>query len=194
MYRQMKRRQHSQLVFREDTMQGQIIGEQVQAVQYFLQGLAYFEENVLPKKQRLIKQLRKIREKKEKQLEEQVFYAITTRKASLEWLNNHIGTMPQEKKITIIVLEYFKDSSITSEYIKAYLDRGKSTKKSVEIISIEFREHDYIVQLEDEYNQSFSYKSLSRYYRKKIQHIALTKLSLMEEEVLEEYYASRYMV
>lgn len=175
-------------------MEGKIIGDQSQTVQYFLQGIGYFEENVLPKKQRLVKQLRAMRDKRNTQDKDRIIYVISTRKSSLKWLKMQMERMNEDKKITIIVLDYFKESTITTQYIKAYLDRGKNEAKALDFICIEFSEHDYITQLEDEYSQTFSYKSLSRYYRKKLQQIALQRLSLIDDEVLEAYYASRYMV
>lgn len=182
--------------FKEERMQGHIVGDQSRTANYFLQGLEYYEENVLPKKQHLIKKLRKLRAKQKGQVQTEyhAYYVVTTKKNSLKWLKYQLSEFCKHKKIVVVVLEYFKDSSITSSYIKAYLERGNEGINIHQIICIEFQENDHIVQIDDEYNDTFSYMSLSRYYRKKLQHITMNRLLLMDEEVLEEYYASRYLV
>ncbi len=54
-----------------------------------------------------------------------------------------------------------KIAPFTSSYIKAYLERGNEGINIHQIICIEFQENDHIVQIDDEYNDTFSYMSLS---------------------------------
>ncbi len=181
-------------------MSQKIIGDQSLTVNYFLQGLVYVEENELPKKQRLMAQIQKVKVRRKLKNGENVqegksvLYAITTRQASLEWLKSQLMFQSEDTHIICIVLDFFKDSAITTEYIKAYLHRGQEINKKMTFYCVEHREDDYMQQIEDEYNGTFSYKSLSRYYQKKIQEVMVVQLSVMEEEILEAYYASRYMV
>ena len=177
-------------------MEGYIIGDQSYTTNYFLQGLEYYFDFVLPKKPQLLKKIEKLKAKQKEDIQNAYhkYYVITTRKESLGWLKNQLNKDNGQYKNIIIVLEYFKDSSISSAYIKTYLERGNEQINIHQIICIEFNENDHIIQIEDEYNQMFSYNSLSRGYRKKLQYITLNRLMLMEEEVLEEYYANRYMV
>jgi Zn/Cd-binding protein ZinT len=97
----------------------------------------------------------------------------TTRKESIDYISDVINQKQNSgfdiEQIVIVIVDYFKDSMIRSKYIKGNILRGNKTKSSPIYIFVEFNELDQIIQIEDEYNQSFSYKELSRHYKKQLQ-------------------------
>ena len=138
---------------------------------YFAKGLDYVNSTPLKKKSFSLK---KNESKKEaSQVNEYITIIGTTRKESIDFIANVISQKQSSgfaiDQILIVILDYFKDSMIRSKYIKGKLLRGNKTKLLPVYIFVEFNELDKIIQIEDEYNQSFSYKGLSRHYKKQLQ-------------------------
>jgi hypothetical protein len=125
----------------------------------------------------------------------------TTEKDSLEWLKSYIDSLEGQKKTILLVLvDYFRDSMITHTYIKQSLLRGNTVIDLDEVVWVEFNEQDHITRIEDSYDHRYSYKRLSRNYKKKIdQVIGILEMNTHHKETTKgkqrgKAYANRSMV
>lgn len=141
------------------------------AAKYFVKGLKYIK-SMPPKKNRFSGNKKNLSNEGIK-AKEYIIIIGTTRKESIDYISGVINQKQSSgfdlNQIVIVIVDYFKDSMIRSKYIKGKILRGNKTKSSPIYVVVEFNELDQIIQIEDEYNQSFSYKELSRHYKKQLQ-------------------------
>jgi len=141
------------------------------AAKYFVKGLEYVK-SMPPKKNRFSGDKKNLSHEGVK-AKEYITIIGTTRKESIDYISEVINQKQNSgfdiNQIVIVIVDYFKDSMIRSKYIKGKILRGNKTKSSPIYVFVEFNELDQIIQIEDDYNQSFSYKELSRHYKKQLQ-------------------------
>lgn len=148
-----------------------IIHDNSHAAKYFVKGLDYV--NSLPRKKKGFKREKTPQDDKGFVNQECLIIIGTTRKSSIDFIADMLiqkqSTGLKMDQIMIVIVDYFKDSMIRSKYIKGKLLRGNKTKESPFYVFVEFNEVNQIIMIEDDYNQSFSYKDLSRHYKKQLQ-------------------------
>lgn len=150
-----------------------IIHDNSDSAKYFVKGLDYVKS--MPLKKKRFTEPDKLGASTENRDIEYITIIGTTRKESIDYIGHVIrqkqGAGYDIDQMLIVILDYFKDSMIRSKYIKGKLLRGNKTKLSPVYIFVEFNEFDQITLIEDEYNQRFSYKDLSRHYKKQLQQV-----------------------
>lgn len=146
-----------------------IIHNNSDAALYFAKGLDFVSH--LPEKKSLFVKKTKD-DNREVNNEILVTFIADTRKESIDFVSEMIVKKQKAgvelNKMLVVIVDYFKDSMIRSKYIQGKLLRGNKTKLSPSYIFVEFNEADKIIQIEDEYNQCFSYKDLSRGYKRQL--------------------------
>lgn len=188
------------LDFRRKQMQ--LIHDSSKPCEYFCKGVD-FVLNQSIKKNKTRKRTIEIDESSDDEffLSQKVCLVATTEKDSIEWLKEQITNIEnQRKQVILVIVDYFRDSMITSKYIKESLLRGTQTIELNHIILVEFFENDYIVRIEDTYDHCYSYKRLSRGYKKRINQVIqlLEKTNTVPEietrKIRRKSYANRSMV
>ena len=107
-------------------------------------------------------------------------YLCTTEKASIQWLTRVLEDEYRQDRDTIIcILDYYKDSMIHLRYLEEIIHRTLKKKvlapgqkqESIRILTIEANERDSIIRIEDQYNESYSFRLLSRKTKKALKKI-----------------------
>lgn len=107
-------------------------------------------------------------------------YICTTEKESLDWLVRTFEVeVYGEIECLVCIVDYFKDSMIRLPYIEEVVDRAirKAASENgtqairVRYFVIEANERDTITRIEDQYNQTQSFRLLSRKTRKKVKQV-----------------------
>lgn len=99
----------------------------------------------------------------------------TQKKASLEWIGRTVQQAIEKEGYVIreiVIIHYLKDCMITPKYIKNKLFMGVKQPPKISISYVDFLEQDVVCRIEDEYNQEYSGKYLSRPYRKSMERIS----------------------
>jgi len=114
---------------------------------------------------------------------QRVCLIATTEKESQEWLKEQIITATQEKQtLLIVIVDYFRDSMITSKYLQGMLLRGIPECENPMFLFVEFFEQNYILRIEDTYDHKYSYNKLTRSYKRGLKHV----VQFFEESNVEE--------
>ena len=107
-------------------------------------------------------------------------YLCTTEKESIEWLTRVLEEEYRNERGTLIcIVDYYKDSMIHLRYLEEIIHRTLKKKtllagqkaEAVRIFIIEANERDSIIRIEDQYNESYSYRLLSRNTKKSLKKI-----------------------
>jgi len=99
-------------------------------------------------------------------------FVATTEKESQEWLKEQINAAAKEKQMMLIVIiDYFRDSMITTKYLQGTLLRGIPQCDNLVFMMVEFFERDYILRIEDTYDHKYSYNKLTRGYKKGLKSV-----------------------
>lgn len=155
---------------------GKVMHDGSEAAKYFIKGLEYVHR--YPRQRWSFG--RSIRTERgsispEMEYSRDVLVARTS-KESIQWLETRFADAldlgwPVDR-MTIVIVEYYRDSMIQKGYLRNRMLRGYKGNKEPDFMMVEFRESDAVVRLEDEYDGKFSYRNLSGHYRKQLHRIA----------------------
>lgn len=107
-------------------------------------------------------------------------YLCTTEKESIQWLTRVLEEEYRNERDTMIcIVDYYKDSMIHLRYLEEIIHRTLKNKsllsgqkvEAIRIFTIEANEKDCIIRIEDQYNESYSYRLLSRNTKKSLKKI-----------------------
>ncbi|MBN2220975.1 MAG: hypothetical protein JW708_02135 [Vallitaleaceae bacterium] len=138
-------------------------------------GLYY--EGILRK---LSDEMSKKRKVGEQRTQTRNLYLCTTEKESIQWLTCALeDEYRNERETMICIVDYYKDSMIHLRYLEEIIHRTLKKKTLVagqkeevlRIFTIEANEKDSIIRIEDQYNESYSYRLLSRNTKKSLKKI-----------------------
>lgn len=150
-----------------------IIHDKSDAAKYFVKGLDYVKH--MPPKKNPFSRHTKAISNEELMTKNYTIIIGTTKKGSIDFISESISQKQSAgvniDNMIIVIVDYFKDSMIRSKYIKGKVLRGHKTNLKPIFIFVEFDVMNTIIQIEDEYNQCFSYKELSRHYLKQLQSV-----------------------
>jgi len=125
----------------------------------------------------------------------------STRKSGIQWLRKEVGTIYDEgddlSRVLIICVDYFKDSMIQKKYVMSQILKGLKKVSKPKIIMVEFTENDYILSIEDEFDDAYSFKPLSKYYKGKLLEVykscEKSKLEESGESIKDDKYKSEFL-
>ncbi len=142
-----------------------IRNDNTKSSEYFCKGLE-FQMNIFTKKGLVIK-------------DEVILLVGTTSIESQDWIKSQLREISKVhdgdfNNMIVVIVDYFKDSMIHKKYISNRMLKGIKVNNNPKIICIDFTETDHILSIEDEYNNTFSYRLLSRYYKRQLRQICHT--------------------
>jgi len=197
------------LIFKEE---GMIKSDGSYTAKYFIMGLYYVLTHETERKFNRRKYSMKTSEEaidpeiieafESSSLSNKHLFVGTTKKKSLEWINNelklHCLRGSDFSKMIIVITDFFEDSSINRHYIIEKVLRGIQLSEKPVFVFKEFREADYIAMIEDDYDEAFSFKHISRHLKKQLQKTAnmigeMKNFQSADKEEVRDY-ASRSVV
>lgn len=138
--------------------------------------------------------------------DDMIIFIATPSIQSQDWLKKKINLVNEERsgdlsRLLVCFVDYLPDSSLNSQYLRQRLMKGLKVKNEFTVITVDFIEADYALALEDEYNHCYSFKNLSRYYKKQLKKVILLASRKVEDKTTEsmvkqkgETYGNRSLV
>lgn len=94
-----------------------------------------------------------------------------------EWMGNDLSV------VTVVIVDYFADSKIQEKFIHKRILKGLKISQEPKVITVHFDESDFMQILEDGYDDRFSYKGMSKAYRRCLSQV---RDSYMESKTITE--------